>query len=99
MNYHNHPINLSRFSSFITVPEMANHHKKKKAKITCILNLQSTNRDYKDHNVRVEAAKEKSDAIRMFLKKRGFKYTMTKMAMEALEEKLTELENELKSNP
>lgn len=98
MNYHNHPINLSKFSGFITVPERANYLKKKKMPITHIICLQSSIRNHAEHNLRVEAAKAKSDEIRAFLTKRGFKYTVTKMVMEALEDQLTEFEKELASN-
>lgn len=91
----NKPVNLSAFSSFVTVPESANTLKNKKFKSVTLVCLQANPKRTPEQNARVIALKERADSVRKELKKRGLKFNLSAMALDGIEQILAKIEAEL----
>jgi len=89
------PANLSAFSSFVTVPEASNTQKRKKFKTVTLINVSAQGTHGPEWRARIIAIKERTDAVRENLKKRGLKFNQSKMALEGYEMMLARLEAEL----
>jgi len=89
------PANLSQFSSFVTVPEASNSQKQKKFKAVTLISLSAQGHNSPEWRDRIVAIKERTDAVRECLKKRGLKFNQSKMALDAYEQLLARIEAEL----
>ena len=92
---HNKPANLSQFSDFVQVPESANKHKHTKFKTINLIQVQATHRHTPEFRERVLNLRQRADAIRANLKKRGLKFSHERMVLVAYEEMLSRIEKEL----
>jgi uncharacterized membrane protein len=89
------PVNLSKFSSFVTIPEASQTLKRKKFKSVTLANLTAQGTHAPEWRERILALKERTDAVRVCLEKRGLKFNVSKMALDAYEQMLARLESEL----
>jgi uncharacterized membrane protein len=92
---HNKSVNLSQFSSFVTIPEASNTLKQKKFKAITLASLSAQGHNSPEWKERILLLKERTDAVRDCLKKRGLKFNQSKMALDAYEQMLARIEAEL----
>jgi uncharacterized membrane protein len=92
---HNKPANLSQFSSFVTIPEASNTLKRKKFKSITLISLSAQGTNSPEWCEKIATLKQRTEAVRNCLKKRGLKFNQSKMALDAYEEMLARIEAEL----